>query len=80
VTQEKDFSEDYLRIHRFPWGTRLDDPNELVPNFNRYVIGAICSSNAKRPLFCKHSGRTYWADKALLYEVIKAFARIDRKR
>jgi hypothetical protein len=41
VTQEKGFSEDYFRVHRFQWGTPLDDPNELVPNFNRYVIRAI---------------------------------------
>jgi hypothetical protein len=31
----------------------LDDPNELVPNFNRYVIRAICSSNAKRSIIPK---------------------------
>jgi hypothetical protein len=37
VTQEKGFSEDYLRVLRFSWGRRLDDPNQLVPNFNRYV-------------------------------------------
>jgi hypothetical protein len=50
VTQEKRFSEDYLRVHRFQWDRPLDDPNELMPNFNRYVIRAICSSNAKRSI------------------------------
>ena len=53
VTQEKGFSENYLRVHRFPRGRPLDDPNELVPNFNRYVIRAICSSNAKRSIIPK---------------------------
>ena len=37
VTQEKVFSEDYLRILRFSWGRRLDEPNQLELNFNRYV-------------------------------------------
>ena len=80
VTQEKGFSEDYLRVLRFSWGRRLDDPNQLVPNFNRYVsrLSPNVCGIMERFAFDEQIARM--AEKELLCELIKAFARIDRER
>jgi hypothetical protein len=81
VTQEKGFSEEYLRVPRFPWGRRLDDPNQLVPNFNRSVSRSsqnVCGIMERFAFDEQIDARM--ADKELRCEVIKAFARIDRER
>ena len=81
VTKEKGFSEDYLRVLRFLWGRRLDDPNQLVPNFNRYVSRFsqnVCGIMERFAFDERIDARM--ADKELRCEVIKAFARIDRER
>ena len=81
VTQEKGFSEDYLRVLRFSWGRRFDDPNQLVLNFNCYVSRFsqnVCGIMERFAFDEQIDARM--ADKELRCEVIKAFARIDRER
>ena len=62
-------------------GRRLDEPNQLELNFNRYVSRFsqnVCGIMERFAFDEQIDARM--ADKELRCEVIKAFARIDRER
>ena len=79
VIPEKGISEGYLRVPRFSWaGGLMTQP--LVPNFNRYVSRFSQNVCGIMEHFAFDGQIARMAEKELLYEVIKAFARIDRAR
>ncbi len=55
----------------------LDDPNQLAPNLNSYINGFSKNVREIMERFAFDQQITKMAEKNLLYEVVKAFARID---
>ena len=55
----------------------LDDPNQLAPNLNAYINGFSPNIRAIMERFAFDQQIARMAEKNLLYEVIKAFAKID---
>ena len=55
----------------------LDDPNQLAPNLNSYINGFSKNVREIMERFAFDQQITKMAEKNLLYEVIKAFSRID---
>jgi type I restriction enzyme M protein len=67
----------FYNLSKLDFPKLLDDPNQLAPNLNSYINKF--SSNVRDIIdrfgFDEHIARM--AEKNLLYEVIKAFAKID---
>ena len=55
----------------------LDDPNQLAPNLNSYINGFSKNVREIMERFAFDQQIAKMAEKNLLYEVVKAFARID---
>jgi type I restriction enzyme M protein len=74
---EKISGRPFYNLSKLDLAKLLDDPNQIAPNLNAYVTNF--SKNVrdimKRFAFGQQIARM--AEKNLLYEVIKAFARID---
>jgi type I restriction enzyme M protein len=74
---EKVTGRPFYNLSKLDFAKLLDDPNQLAPNLNAYINGF--SKNVReimeRFAFDQQIGRM--AEKNLLYQVIKAFARID---
>src|SRR5438874_1719506 len=67
----------FYNLSKLDFKKLLDDPNQLAPNLNSYVnkFSANVRDIVDRFGFDEHIARM--AEKNLLYEVIKAFAKID---
>ncbi len=67
----------FYNLSKLDFKKLLDDPNQLAPNLNSYINKFSPNVRAiiERFGFDEHIARM--AEKNLLYEVIKAFARID---
>jgi type I restriction enzyme M protein len=74
---EKVTGRPFYNLSKLDFAKLLDDPNQLAPNLNAYINGF--SKNVReimeRFAFDQQIGRM--AEKNLLYQVIKAFARIN---
>lgn len=55
----------------------LDDPNQLAPNLNAYINGFSKNIRDIMERFAFDQQITRMAEKNLLYEVIKAFSKVD---
>src|SRR5438552_6716 len=67
----------FYNLSKLDFKKLLDDPNQLAPNLNSYInkFSANVRDIVDRFGFDEHIARM--AEKNLLYEVIKAFAKID---
>jgi type I restriction enzyme M protein len=67
----------FYNLSKLDFKKLLDDPNQLAPNLNSYInkFSANVRDIIERFGFDEHIARM--AEKNLLYEVIKAFAKID---
>lgn len=67
----------FYNLSKLDFKKLLDDPNQLAPNLNSYInkFSANVRDTIDRFGFDEHIARM--AEKNLLYEVIKAFAKID---
>jgi type I restriction enzyme M protein len=67
----------FYNLSKLDFKKLLDDPNQLAPNLNSYInkFSANVRDIVERFGFDEHIARM--AEKNLLYEVIKAFAKID---
>jgi type I restriction enzyme M protein len=55
----------------------LDDPNNLAPNLNNYINGFSSNVRAIMEKFKFSEQITHMAEKNILFEVIKAFSKVD---
>ncbi|MFN2397908.1 MAG: N-6 DNA methylase [Gemmatimonadaceae bacterium] len=74
---EKTTGRPFYNLSRLDFSKLLDDPNQLAPNLNAYINGFSMSVRDIMERFAFDQQIARMADKNLLYEVVKAFARID---
>jgi type I restriction enzyme M protein len=67
----------FYNLSKLAFTKLLDDPNQLAPNLNSYINGFSSNVRGIIEKFAFDQQIAKIADKNLLYEVIKAFARID---
>jgi type I restriction enzyme M protein len=67
----------FYNLSRLDLARLLDDPNQLAPNLNSYINAFAPNVRAIMERFKFDQQISKMAEKNLLYEVIKAFARID---
>ncbi len=67
----------FYNTSKMDFARLLDDPNQLAPNLNSYInaFSANVRGIMERFDFGQHIGRM--AEKNLLFEVVKAFSRVD---
>lgn len=74
---EKITGRQFYNLSRLDLPKLLDDPNQLAPNLNSYINGFSKNVREIMERFAFGQQITHMAEKNLLYEAIKAFARID---
>jgi len=74
---EKITGRPFYNLSKLDFGTLLDDPNQLALGLNAYINGFSKNVRAIMERFAFDQQIARMAEKNLLYEVIKAFARID---
>src|SRR5438876_9033841 len=67
----------FYNLSKLDLARLLDDPNQLAPNLNSYINAFSPNVRAIMERFAFDQQIARMAEKNLLYEVIKAFARID---
>lgn len=67
----------FYNLAKFDFPKLLDDPNHLAPNLNGYINGFSKNVREIMERFAFDQQIARMAEKNLLYEVIKAFSRID---
>lgn len=67
----------FYNLAKFDFSKLLDDPNHLAPNLNGYITGFSKNVRDIMDRFAFDQQIARMNEKNLLYEVIKAFARID---
>jgi type I restriction enzyme M protein len=67
----------FFNLSRLDFAKLLDDPNQLAANLNEYISRFSPNVRAIMERFAFDQQIARMAEKNLLYEVIKAFARID---
>jgi type I restriction enzyme M protein len=67
----------FYNLSKLDLAKLLDDPNQLAPNLNGYINAFSPNVRAIMERFAFDQQITRMAEKNLLYEVIKAFARVD---
>ena len=67
----------FYNLSKLDLAKLLDDPNQLAPNLNSYINAFSPNVRAIMERFKFDQEISKMAEKNLLYEVIKAFARID---
>src|SRR5205823_4480431 len=67
----------FYTLSRLDFARLLDDPNQLAPNLNSYISAFSPNVRGIMERFAFDQQIARMAEKNLLYEVIKAFARID---
>ena len=74
---EKITGRPFYNLSRLEFSNLLADPNQLAPNLNAYVNGFSKNVRDIMERFAFDQQIARMAEKNLLYEVIKAFAKID---
>ena len=74
---EKITGRQFYNLSKLDLPKLLDDPNQLAPNLNSYINGFSKNVRVIMERFAFDQQISRMAEKNLLYEVIKAFARID---
>ncbi len=74
---EKITGRPFYNLSRLDVPKLLDDPNQLAPNLNAYINGFSKNVRDIVDRFAFDQQIARMAEKNLLYEVIKAFARVD---
>ncbi len=74
---EKITGRQFYNLSRLDLPKLLDDPNQLAPNLNSYINGFSKNVREIMERFAFDQQIARMAEKNLLYEVIKAFSRID---
>jgi len=74
---EKITGRQFYNLSKLDLPKLLDDPNQLAPNLNSYVNGFSKNVREIMERFAFDQQIARMAEKNLLYEVIKAFSRID---
>jgi type I restriction enzyme M protein len=74
---EKITGRPFFNLSKLDLPKLLDDPNQLAPNLNSYINGFSKNVREIMERFAFDQQVARMAEKNLLYEVIKAFARID---
>jgi type I restriction enzyme M protein len=67
----------FYNLSKLDLAKLLNDPNQLAPNLNSYINGFSPNVRAIMERFAFDQQIAKMAEKGLLYEVIKAFARVD---
>lgn len=67
----------FYNMSRFDFARLLDDPNNIAPNLSNYITSFSPNVRAIMERFAFDQQIARMAEKNLLYEVIKAFSRID---
>jgi type I restriction enzyme M protein len=74
---EKITGRAFYNLSKLDFTKLLDDPNQLAPNLNAYINGFSKNVRDIMERFAFDQQIARMAEKNLLYEVIKAFSRID---
>jgi type I restriction enzyme M protein len=74
---EKITARPFYNLAKLDFPKLLDDPNQLAPNLNAYINGFSKNVRDIMERFAFDQQIMRMAEKNLLYEVIKAFSRID---
>ena len=74
---EKITQRPFYNLSKIDFSRVLDDPNQLAPNLNAYINGFSKNVRDIMERFAFDQQIARMAEKNLLYEVIKAFSRID---
>ena len=74
---EKITGRPFYNLSQLDFAKLLDDPNQLAPNLNAYINGFSKNVREIMERFAFDQQIARMAEKNLLYEVIKAFAKID---
>jgi len=74
---EKITQRPFYNLSKMDFAKLLDDPNQLAPNLNGYINGFSKNVRDIMERFAFDQQIARMAEKNLLYEVIKAFSRID---
>jgi len=74
---EKITKRPFYNLSRLDFTKLLDDPNQLAPNLNAYINGFSKNVRDVMERFAFDQQIARMAEKNLLYEVIKAFSRVD---
>src|SRR5882672_9075467 len=74
---EKITKRPFYNLSKLDLPKLLDDPNQLAPNLNAYINGYSKNVRDIMERFAFDQQIARMAEKNLLYEVIKAFSRID---
>ena len=67
----------FYNLSKLDFSTLLDDPNQLAPNLNSYIHAYSPNVRGIMERFAFDQQIARMAEKNLLYEVIKAFAKLD---
>lgn len=74
---EKTTGRPFYNLSKLDFAKLLDDPNQLAPNLNAYINGYSKNVRDIMERFAFDQQISRMAEKNLLYEVIKAFSKID---
>lgn len=74
---EKTTGRSFYNLSKLDFRKLLDDPNQLAPNLNSYINGFSPNVREIMERFAFDQQIERMAEKNLLYEVIKAFAKVD---
>jgi type I restriction enzyme M protein len=74
---EKITGRAFYNLSKMDFTKLLDDPNQLAPNLNAYINGFSKNVRDIMDRFAFDQQVARMAEKNLLYEVIKAFSRVD---
>ena len=74
---EKITQRPFYNLAKLDFARLLDDPNQLAPNLNAYINGFSKNVRDIMDRFDFDQQITRMAEKNLLYEVVKAFSRVD---
>jgi type I restriction enzyme M protein len=67
----------FYNLSKLDFNRLLDDPNQLAPNINSYISAFSSNVRGIMEKFAFDQQIARMAEKNLLYEVIKAFAKIE---
>jgi type I restriction enzyme M protein len=74
---EKTTGRPFYNLSKLDFPKLLDDPNQLAPNLNQYITGFSKNVRDIMERFAFDQQIARMAEKNLLYEVIKAFVKVD---
>jgi len=74
---EKITGRPFYNLAKLDFARLLDDPNQLAPNLNAYINGFSKNVRDIMDRFAFDQQIARMAEKNLLYEVVKAFSRVD---